>query len=293
MNIRKIDTGGESGCANAGARGLLALACATLAACASAPTPSAPPPPTSPALVPQLRPGMPAGYLPRGDLPNSFTLLAPPPAPGSPAAALDESVYRSTRALRDSARWKLAADDAVLAFPMVAQNFSCALGVGISAEATPHLAMLLRRSLVDAGLSTYAAKDHYKRQRPFVQAKEATCTPSDEPQLSRDGSYPSGHSALGWASALILAEIAPERTDALLARGLAYGQSRVVCGVHWQSDVDAGRVVGAGAVARLHSNPVFNAQLALAREEVAAARAKGSRPERDCAAEAAALGGKP
>jgi acid phosphatase (class A) len=59
--------------------------------------------------------------------------------------------------------------------------------------------MLMRRTLADAGLATYKAKDHYKRARPFVESKAAICTPQDEAMLRKDGSYPSGHAALGWA----------------------------------------------------------------------------------------------
>lgn len=152
-----------------------------------------------------------------------------------------------------------------------------------------HASVSRRRSLVDAGLSTYRAKDHYQRTRPFVQFKEASCTPDEEAKLAKDGSYPSGHSALGWAWGLLLAELMPERADALVQRGYAFGQSRVVCGVHWQSDVDAGRVVGSAAVARLHADPVFQAQMRAASAEIAAARKAGRGSMRDCGAEAAAL----
>ena len=79
--------------------------------------------------------------------------------------------------------------------------------------------------------------------------------------LAKDGSYPSGHASLGWAWGLILAEMAPERANALVARGQAFGQSRVICGVHWQSDVTQGRIIGAATVARLHADPVFRAQV--------------------------------
>jgi len=79
----------------------------------------------------------------------------------------------------------------------------------------------------------------------------------------------------------------------VLARGLAFGHSRVVCGVHWQSDVEAGRVIGASVVSRLHADPVFAAQLAGARAEIAAARAAGSKSPLDCAADAQALAGGP
>lgn len=267
------------------------LVCTTVMVSLVAACSSVPPPATSAAEVPETRPGSGTliGYLPRKDLPNSLALLPPPPAPNSALAAADEDAWRAVKPLRGSARWTLASADANLKFPKAAQTFSCAMDMPISQEATPHLNMLLRRTLVDAGLSTYAAKDKYNRTRPFAAHKDSPCTPQDEAQLSKDGSYPSGHAALGWAWALLLSELAPERTDALLARGHAFGQSRVICGVHWQSDVDAGRLMGSAAVAKLHADPVFKAQMAAARSEVVAARSKGAKPGLDCQAEAAAL----
>lgn len=272
--------------AAAAALGTLLLA---LSGCQTVTPP--PTPPTSLETVGELRPGSgyARGYLERKALPDSLALLPKPPAEGSAEQAADTAAYRSTRALRGTPRWQLAADDANLRFPKAADTFSCALDLSISQERTPHLNMLLRRSLVDAGLATYAAKSAYKRSRPFVQFKEATCTPDEEAMLSKDGSYPSGHAALGWAWALVLTEIAPDRADALLSRGFEFGQSRVICGVHWQSDVDAGRVVGAAAVARLHGDPVFRAQVAAAKAEVADDRAKGLRSGRDCKSESSAL----
>jgi acid phosphatase (class A) len=148
--------------------------------------------------------------------------------------------------------------------------------------------MLLRRTRMDASRATDKAKEHYKRRRPFMETGEATCTPKEEAQMRPD-SYPSGHASIGWAWALVLAEAAPERADAIFARGLAYGRSRVVCGVHWQSDLEAGRIIGAATVSRLRSNPVYVAQVAEARREIAAARASGVGSPLDCAAEAAAL----
>ena len=73
-----------------------------------------------------------------------------------------------------------------------------------------------------------------------------------------------------------------------MTRGLSFGQSRVICDAHWQSDVDQGRVMGAATVARLHGDPTFLAQMRLARQEMVALRAAGT-TRRDCAAEAAAL----
>ncbi len=70
-------------------------------------------------------------------------------------------------------------------------------------------------------------------------------------------SYPSGHTTLGWTTALILCEIDPAAQDALLKKGFEYGQSHVIAGFHWQSDVDAARVVAGAAFARLHTSKAY------------------------------------
>jgi hypothetical protein len=147
----------------------------------------------------------------------------------------------------------------------------------------------LSRSFSDICSSTYAAKNHYKRARPFQYNHEPLAAPVARVFLEKDPSYPSGHSALGWGYALILTELAPDRTDEILARGRAFGESRIVCNHHWFSDVVWGRFMGAATVARLHADPTFLADLEAAKAEFAALRAKGVLPTGDCQAEAAAL----
>lgn len=240
-------------------------------------------PSTNPDELPQIRPGVVAGYIPREKLVDSLALLPPPPSDGSESRAADDAARDAASKLRESARWKLATRDADYTSPTVVDAFACTLGIGISRDATPHLNMLLRRTLVDAGLATYKAKNHYNRTRPFVVAKQTTCYPKDEEKLAKDGSYPSGHSAFGWAWALILAEMVPDKADAIIQRGFEFGQNRVVCGAHWQSDVNAGRVIAAAVVAQLHANADFKAQFKEAQKEVAAARAANSAP--DCTLE--------
>lgn len=269
--------------------GVAALGLALLAVGCSTTASDKPVAKAAPAPVKEIAPGYLAGYLAAGTTPSSLSLVPPPPAAGSSAQARDEEAAKAAVAQRGSARWNLAIQDAELKFPKAADTFSCALGVDISEQTTPRLYVLLRRTLVDAGLSTYPTKNLYKRARPFIQNGAPICTPDEEALLRKDGSYPSGHTALGWAWALILVQAAPDRADAILARGRAFGQSRVVCNVHWLSDTDEGRMMGAATVARLQSNADFTADVAAARAEILAARAAGKTPKRDCAAEAAAL----
>lgn len=240
-------------------------------------------PSTNPDELPQLRPGVVAGYIPRDKLIDSLALLPPPPEAGSEAQASDDAARRAVLPIRETARWKLAARDADYTSPKSVEVFACTLGITISPTATPHLNMLLRRTLVDAGLATYKAKNRYNRTRPFVAANDNSCYPQDEEKLRKDGSYPSGHSAYGWAWALILAEMVPDKADAIIQRGYQFGQNRIVCGVHWQSDVNAGRVVAAAVVAQLHNNADFKAQFGAAQKEVQAALANNPTP--DCALE--------
>ena len=242
----------------------------------------------APAAPPAVLTRSPA-YLSPGTLPSSLTLLPPPPAAGSGAQARDDDGAKAALALHGGPRWDLATQDADLSFPAAAGTFSCAIGTAVTEADTPKLYGLLRRSLSDLGLSTYPTKTKYMRPRPFAVNNKPMCTPALDAGLRRDGSYPSGHSAVGWGWALIVAEVAPDRIDAVLARGRAFSDSRRVCNVHWQSDVDEGRTMGTAVVAKLHDSQEFRADVAVARAEVAAARAKGLKPNRDCAEEARQL----
>jgi acid phosphatase (class A) len=245
------------------------------------------------APAPAMRPSVQGGYLPKGATPSSLTLLPAPPAKGSATQARDDAMAKIARSLNGSPRWSQATLDADLKFPGAANTYSCAVGVDINPTTTPRLFVLLQRTLIDAGLATYPTKTKYQRPRPFMVAGGDICTPAADAGLRKDGSYPSGHSSVGWAWALILAEAAPDRQDAILARGRAFMQSRVICNVHWLSDIEAGGLVGTSVVARLNDDPVFRADLEAAKAEIAAARAAGQAPTRDCKAEAAALSNDP
>ena len=276
---------------------MLAVACTALllAACASSPVAALGDATnqTDPAAVPERRPGVSIGYLEASAIPDSLALVPAPPAAGSAALAHDHEVMHAALVLRGTPRFEQARHDADLSFPFAAGTFACALGVGIDAQRTPATWRLLRRTLADAAASTRTAKERHQRTRPFVENGAPTCTPEDEAELRGNGSYPSGHTAIGWTWALLLAQLAPERTDALLARGRSFGESRLVCNAHWQSDIVQGRFLGSGTFARLQSDPVYRADVAMATAELAAARAQSVTPDRDCAAEAAALAQSP
>lgn len=218
--------------------------------------------------IKEIHEGILEGYLSKEEVPNSLKLVPPPPEEGSAAFMLDQEMAANYVALEDDARKEQAAKDAVLSFPEAIDAFNIVLDVKISEENTPHLYMVLRRTLADAGLSTYAAKNHYQRKRPFMVNNKPTCTPDEEVVLRKDGSYPSGHTAIGWAWALILSEVFPDQADVILERGKQFGISRNVCNVHWHSDVVNGRMMGAAAVAALHANADFLIDIDAAKTEI-------------------------
>ena len=149
----------------------------------------------------------------------------------------------------------------------MAAIFSPVMGIEISAQNTPEIWQLLNHAVRTTDLATHKAKKTYMRRRPYMVFGEPTLVPEDEEELSHNGSYPSGHTTLGWSTALILCEINPAAQDAILKEGFEYGQSRVIAGFHWQSDVDAARVLSSAAFARLHTSPAYLKQLKKAQKE--------------------------
>ena len=111
------------------------------------------------------------------------------------------------------------------------------------------------------------AKRHYMRRRPYDRFNEPTLVPAEEERLRTNGSYPSGHTARAWAMALLLVEVNPAAQDALLKYAYEWGQSRVIAGFHWQSDVDASKVLVSGAYPSLHTNETFMADMRKAQAE--------------------------
>lgn len=208
----------------------------------------------------------PEGYLVANSDFEALAFLPPPPEDGSLRAQNDLAVYRATRTMKGQARWAQATADAEIVTPSAPEVFSEALGARFDPSRTPTLALLLGRTHADLEMIQASAKARYARPRPFVSEPADICVEA-APWLTESGSYPSGHAAMGWAWALILAELAPDRAEAILTRGLAYGDSRTICGVHYVSDVEAGRLVGAALVARLLADPAFRRDLKRAQIE--------------------------
>ena len=227
------------------------------------------------------------GYLDKAQMPMGSEFVPPPPADGSPEAQADRQVFEKTRALKDSPRWTVAQADADLDPKSAARLWDCPLNARLGEHQGPATTRLLTRMAIDVGVSYGAAKDFYKRPRPIVGNDLPICVPKDK-HLAESFSYPSGHSSISWAWTLAMAEMEPDKAVEILRRGAAVGDSRVVCGVHYVTDVEAGRRVGSAVFAAEQNSPDFQADLKAAKAEIDAQRAAGE-TDPVCTAETEAL----
>jgi len=231
-------------------------------------------------------PAQATGYLKGGGhAPDLLLILPPAPVSGDMRDALDRAIFKATRSLEGSTRWKMAAGDDDYFIPAVLKDFSCSLRAAPTLENAPRLSAMLARVAQDSSDVAVGIKAKYARNRPFLVDEGHICVPHGG-YLETSFDYPSGHSTEGWAIALILAEIVPDRTSEILARGRAYGDSRSFCGVHNASAVEAGRLVGAAVVAAEHASEQFRADLAAAKEELLAVRKRSPYTSDVCTAEA-------
>ena len=209
-------------------------------------------------------------YLTVEEIPDAVMFLPPPPEEGTPQFAYDEAQYQWGKTQRVGARGVRAIREETTNVDSMAAMFSGAFGRMLSRETTPKTMRLLDRSIRTFRLGATRPKATYMRLRPYVFYREGTLIPRSEEGSRGSGSYPSGHTVRGWGMALVLAELNPERQDTLLKAGYEWGQSRVIAGYHWQSDVDASKLLSSATYARLQASPEYLADVAAAQEELKA-----------------------
>jgi acid phosphatase (class A) len=235
-----------------------------------------------------------AGYLTAAQTSDVMRIIPAAPATGDPRFEADMAVFHATRSLEGSPRWALAQSDDSLSLAALLHVFSCSLGLTLTPENAPKLTALLNRAIADASAASNVLKFHYQHKRPFQLAEGNVCVSAQgKAALERSPDYPSGHTTLSWETGLILAQLSPANAGDVLARARAFGQSRVVCGVHNLSAVEAGWMTATAVFAMQEDSPEFRKDLEAARTELASLRTDSKSKPAGCEAEAQLLAKDP
>jgi acid phosphatase (class A) len=207
------------------------------------------------------------------DMVDIMAVLPAAPKEGEARYEADRAIFKSTRRYVGTPRWDMAVNDARWDEDLMLRDFSCALGVVPAPQQVPHLIKLLAKAESDTERENNIAKRANKRLRPFLIDAGKTCQPEEELKDSYD--YPSGHTTSGWTWALVLADVAPDHASAILARGRAYGESRIVCGAHNASAVEAGRLSATVTMTAVRATAAYKRDLKAAQVEFAALKKSG------------------
>ena len=204
-----------------------------------------------------------AAYLPAGT-PAATTLLAPPPVMGSAEDKFDLEATYTVHSGATPAEIALGTDENKLTI----FHFAPAIGSWFAPGKFPQTEALFKQVEAEAKKVTDDAKKYWKRPRPY-HLDPARFPHSIEHEDPTHYSYPSGHSTRGTVMALLLAELFPENRDAILAKGREAGWLRVQGGVHYPTDIYAGRVLGQELARDFLRSPAFQADLAAVKTELA------------------------
>jgi acid phosphatase (class A) len=222
----------------------------------------------APNATPYVQKPMPKfNYLPADFLANPALIVPAPPKPDSLESKLDLEAAKATQARATPERIALAArDDEVESVWL----FDDVMPSGFTAQKLPVTEKLFKALRVDENNIGNIFKIYFARSRPFdVDHSVKTCVPETYGKVPR--SYPSGHAILGYSFGVVLAHLIPEKADIILARSKVYGDSRVVCGVHFASDIVASQTIATAVALELLKNPAFKADFDAAKAELIAA----------------------
>lgn len=217
--------------------------------------------------------------------PDTYKILPPAPVAGTIRYQADRSTFLATRSMKDGPRWALAQQDDKAQEYL--KDLACSIGVELTPQNAPKTLAMLAKMRPDIGYATNHPKDIYQRKRPYLIDEGPICIEKSE-ALAKSPDYPSGHVTFSWTLGLVLAELVPDRSTEILVRARAFGESRLICGVHNMSAVESGRTNASALVAGLHGSADFRKDMDAARVEIAKARTTGPAPDpAACAAEAA------
>jgi acid phosphatase (class A) len=229
-----------------------------------------------------------ASYLDRAAIQALADAVPPAPAAGSAIALADIAASDRLRALENTDRWILATRHAEVRPALALAHFDCALGFRVTAEDAPRLVSILERVLHDANEAAELAKARAFRPRPVGADPERAACQVVSAAGRASPSYPSGSATVGAAYGEVIAALVPDHAAEARRIGHEMAVSRMVCGMHYPSDVAQGEALGKAAFRQIAATPGFQTDAVVAGREIARARAVGATSPA-CAAERAAL----
>ncbi|WP_349957824.1 phosphatase PAP2 family protein [Rhizobium sp. ZPR3] len=195
---------------------------------------------------------------------NLLDLLPPPPANDSAQmkAELGEILtIQVTRTPEMAARAVADAEENVWRFSDVIDSPK------FTKENLPKFSAFFDRVVETEGAVVDPAKDVWKRPRPHLYSDLV----KPIVPLSKSGSYPSGHTTVGTLMGIVLANMVPEKRAVIMARAWEYGHNRVVGGIHYASDIEAGRIAGTVIAETIMTHDDYKTEYEGAKAELRAA----------------------
>ncbi len=222
---------------------------------------------------------------------DALGLIAPPPSADSELQKRDLAAVLAAQVARTPAVIKRAQADRDFT------GFATVLGDNFTPAKVPIAAEFIRKVTRETGAQVDRVKECWQRQRPFVvstavrppegavqttennpgatmssSAAQAVAPPCRSPQASAYSyAYPSGAANVGMTAAILLAAMVPEKRGELFLRAWEYGENRVLLGLHFPSDIEAGRILATATLAVMMQNPAFQTDLAAAKTELRSA----------------------
>jgi acid phosphatase (class A) len=238
------------------------IVCSSIALHGQQPGSSQPPAVRKPARVP---------YYIDPTLLNAGLLLADPPAVGSAANNAEIAILHH---LEDTRTPQLAANAKADEGEEDIFIFKTVLGARFTPNAFPVTAALGAHVKNEQGVVGALLKHSFQRPRPYQT--DSTLHPVCEVKTVHD-SYPSGHAFTGYLEALTLVELFPDQRNKILARADDYAHNRLVCGVHYPSDIEASRRIAYAVFGFMLATPKFQEDLEASRHEIRKRSSLGSK----------------
>jgi acid phosphatase (class A) len=187
-------------------------------------------------------------------------VLPPPPANGSKQISDEIKELLDLQRSRTDSQVKSAIEDTELS----AFRFDDVLGARFNEANLPVTAAFFKAALENAGAIVDPVKKFWNRPRPYVI--DSTIRPCvAKPAIA---SYPSGHSTDGNLIAILLANMVPEKREDLFKRGWKFAFNRMIGGVHYRSDIEAGRIAATVIAVEFFKSQRFIKEYSKAKREL-------------------------